>query len=33
MGKQFPYFRSVRGDGNCFYRAIFYGYLEYVFEN
>ena len=26
----FSHIRQVRGDGNCFYRAIGYGYLELV---
>jgi len=28
MERRFPYYRQVRGDGNCFYRAFIYAYLE-----
>jgi len=24
-------YREVRGDGNCFYRAIFFGFFERIF--
>jgi len=26
--KSFSYFRGVRGDGNCYYRSMGYGYVE-----
>lgn len=28
LSKEFSYMRKVRGDGNCFYRALLFGYLE-----
>ncbi len=28
MKKHSPFFRAVRGDGNCFYRSLVYAYLE-----
>ncbi len=28
--RAFPFYRQVRGDGNCFYRAFIYAYLELV---
>ncbi len=28
MGREYGFFRRVRGDGNCFYRSFIYFYLE-----
>lgn len=28
MKKNCEFYRPIRGDGNCFYRAIGFGYLE-----
>lgn len=30
---QFAFARKIRGDGNCFYRALCFGHLESVLEN
>lgn len=31
--KNFKMWRSVRGDGNCYWRAVAFGYLEQIFVN
>ena len=31
LSKFLPYYRQIRGDGNCFYRAIGIGYIEQLF--
>jgi hypothetical protein len=28
--KYLPFVRSIRGDGNCFYRAVVFGFLESI---
>jgi len=28
--ERFTHFRRVKGDGNCYYRAIGYAYIEYL---
>lgn len=28
LSRRFSYMRKVRGDGNCFYRSVLFGYLE-----
>ncbi|XP_033967976.1 ubiquitin thioesterase OTUB2-like isoform X1 [Pseudochaenichthys georgianus] len=33
LSSQFHTVRQVRGDGNCFYRALFFSYLESVLHN
>ncbi|KAJ6234187.1 ubiquitin thioesterase [Anaeramoeba flamelloides] len=32
ISKNFPLIRTVRGDGNCFYRSFFYKLFEYLIE-
>jgi ubiquitin thioesterase protein OTUB1 len=33
MTQSYRYFRRVRGDGNCFYRALAFGIFEYLIRN
>jgi len=28
--EKYSYVRTVRGDGNCYYRSLFYSYLEMI---
>lgn len=28
LGSDFRYYRAIRGDGNCFYRAVMFQYLR-----
>ena len=28
LNEKFPFIRRVKGDGNCYYRAVYYRYLE-----
>jgi hypothetical protein len=30
LDNDFDYFRRVKGDGNCYYRAVGYAYLEHL---
>ena len=30
LGAQFPWVRRIRGDGNCYYRAVYMAYLEFI---
>jgi ubiquitin thioesterase protein OTUB1 len=30
LSVNYPTFRRIRGDGNCFYRASIFGFLEYL---
>lgn len=32
ISQNIPYYRKIKGDGNCFYRAIAFGYLENIFS-
>lgn len=27
---EIAYYRRIRGDGNCYYRAVAYGYIEMI---
>jgi len=33
LSKTYKYVRKTRGDGNCFFRAFGFGYLEYLMKN
>lgn len=33
LAVQYRYMRKVRGDGNCFYRALWFGYLEILLKS
>lgn len=33
LRNQYSYVRKIRGDGNCFYRAFCFAYLESIHKN
>eukprot|EP01080_Neovahlkampfia_damariscottae_P004504 gene4504-7884_t len=33
LSKTYPRFRRIRGDGNCFYRATIFGFLEFLIKS
>lgn len=33
LSKEFPFYRQIRGDGNCFFRAFGVNYLECLFKS
>lgn len=33
LQKIYPFYRAIRGDGNCLYRAIIYRYLELIIQH
>ena len=33
LGKSYSHIRRTRGDGNCFFRAFGFGYLEHMLED